>query len=305
MIIHWPVEAPPRPAAVIMANALIADSSGRRAALHARCVVVKLGTAVLAGEEDGLALGRVRAVVESLVALRRAGREVLLVSSGAVRLGAERLGMGEGVGPRATCRACAAVGQGRLMAWYAEACERLGVAAAQVLLTAEDFVVPHRALGLRATLVELRAFGVLPVINENDAVSGAGREPDGPGGPGRTGLGDNDRLSALIATAVGADLLLMLTDVAGLYTADPRGRAEARLIPVVRRVTPRMERGAGGPRLGRGGMRSKLEAARIATGAGCAVVVADGRHPGVIERVCAGEEVGTLFPPRHAGSRRA
>lgn len=288
-----------------MANALLPPGAGRRTALRARRIVVKLGTAVLTREDGDVAPERVYALVASLVALQRAGREVLLVTSGAVRLGAERLAASADPSLRLAAQACAAVGQHRLMACYAQACERLGVAAAQLLLTEEDLTRPARRQGLRATLMQLLALGVLPVINENDAVT-PGLGWRGRGRRGEAGFGDNDRLAALLATRIDADLLLILTDVAGFYTADPRGPAGARLIRVVRRVTPRMERAAGGPRLGRGGMRSKVEAARIATDSGCAVVVADGRDSGVIARVCAGEAVGTLFlPGRAAEARRA
>jgi glutamate 5-kinase len=235
-----------------MANAPMPFGAERRAALRARRIVVKLGTAVLTGEDGDVAPERVHALVASLVALQRVGREVLLVTSGAVRLGAERLAASADPSLRLAAQACAAVGQHRLMACYAQACERLGVAAAQLLLTGEDLARPARMLGLRATLTQLLELGVLPVINENDAVTperGWGRR----GRRGEAGFGDNDRLAALLATRIGADLLLILTDVAGLYTADPRDRAGARLIRVVRRVTPRMERSAGGPRVGRGG----------------------------------------------------
>jgi len=170
---------------------------------------------------------------------------------------------------------------------------RVVVKLGTALLAGEDLAQPARLASLRATrsLLEL---GVLPVLNENDVVATAPPE----GGERGARLGDNDHLAALVAVGVRADLLLILTDVAGLMTADPRLSRSGRLIPVVRRVTPRLERAAGGPRVGRGGMRSKLDAARIATRAGCAVVVADGRDPRVVERACAGEAVGTLLLPR-------
>ena len=277
-----------------MAHALLALVPGRSAAPQPRRVVVKLGTALLAGADDAARAERVRALVASVVALRRAGREVLVVCSGAVRMGAERLGHGGGPAGTTAARVCAAVGQARLMAAWTEACDRAGVAAAQLLLAGEDLAQPDRLATLRATLRSLLALGVVPVLNENDVVATA----PPVGGERGTRLGDNDRLAALLAVGVRADLLLILTDVAGLMTADPRRSRSGRLIPVVRRVTPRLERAAGGPRVGRGGMRAKLDAARIATRAGCAVVVADGRDPRVVERACAGEAVGTRFLPR-------
>ncbi|HXY68309.1 MAG TPA: glutamate 5-kinase [Gemmatimonadales bacterium] len=280
-----------------MAHALLALSTGRPAAPQARRVVVKLGTAVLAGAGGAARGDRVRALVASVAALRRAGREVLVVASGAVRTGAERLGIAGGPAGSAAARACAAVGQARLMAGWTEACERAGVVAAQLLVTGEDFAQPGRLASLRAALGILLEQGVLPVLNENDVVATSLADAGERG----TGLRDNDRLAALVAVGVRADLLLILTDVPGLLTADPHGPRPGRLIPVVKRLTPRLERAAGGPRVGRGGMRSKLEAARLATRAGCAVVVADGREDRVVERVCAGEAVGTLFVPRPPG----
>jgi glutamate 5-kinase len=284
-----------------MTHACLAAPTGRPLVHVARRVVVKVGTAVLAGAGGAVAPARVNAFVAALVALQQAGREVLLVSSGAVRLGVERLGLDGRPAEHAAARACAAVGQGRLMASYMQACEQLGVEAAQLLVTGADFAEP-RLSELRATLAALLACRVLPVINENDAVSARAGGPDAA--RRRDGFRDNDGLAGLLAARMGAGLLLILTDVPGLLTADPRAGSTARLIPLVRRVTARHERAAGGPRLGRGGMRSKLEAARTATDAGCAVVVADGRDPGVIGRVCGGEAVGTLFLPRPPAGRR-
>jgi glutamate 5-kinase len=270
---------------------------------RARRIVVKLGTAVLVREGGALALSRFYSFVEEIADLKRAGREVLLVSSGAVGLGVERLGMAQRPKSLPLKQACAAVGQGRLMSLYSDAFDRLGVTTAQILITEEDFSNRRRYLNLRSTIAKLLELGVLPVINENDTVSTAELESLSPASHRRVNFGDNDKLSAIVAAKIDADLLVILTDVEGLYTSDPRGPGGAELVPLVAAVTPEIEELAGaggGTRLGRGGMRTKLEAARTATQCGCATVVAGGRLPGVLGRLFAGEALGTVFLPQPA-----
>jgi glutamate 5-kinase len=262
---------------------------------RARRVVVKVGTAVLT--RDGrLAHARLYAFAESVAGMRRQGREVLIVSSGAVGLGAERLGLGPGPHALGVRQACAAVGQGRLMALWSEALERLGITAAQLLLTEADFSDRARYLNLRRTIGRLLSAGVVPVINENDTVSTAELRPIPQRSEARINFGDNDKLSALVASKVDADLLVLLTDVDGLYTADPRSPG-AELLPVVPVVTEEVEAGAGGPGLGRGGMRTKVMAARIAARSGCAAVIANGTRPDILDHILSGEPVGTLVLP--------
>ena len=275
-----------------------------RLVAEARRVVIKLGTAVLMKDGDGVAFSRFYSFVESIAALTKAGREVLVVSSGAVGLGAERLGIEGAPSSLELKQACAAVGQGRLMALYSDAFGKLGLTTAQVLLTDEDFSDPRRYRNLRHTLDRLLELGALPIINENDTVSTAELEPLDAGAQRPVNFGDNDRLSALVAARTEADLLLILTDVEGFYSADPAGPGAARLIPVVERITPELETIAGGPRQGRGGMRTKLEAAGIASRAGCATIIAGGRLPAIIDRIISGEELGTLFlaEPRAAAA---
>jgi len=267
---------------------------------RARRVVIKLGTAVLMREEGGLALGRFYSFIESISALKREGREVLLVSSGAVGLGAERLAI---EGPLASLplkQACAAIGQGKLMSLYSQGFEQFGLTAAQLLLTEEDFSTRRRYLNLRGTIAQLIELGAIPVINENDPVSTAELEPDESRSFRRVNFGDNDRLSALVASKVEADLLLVLTDVDGLYSGEP-GSADAALIPFVDHITPGIEALALAPSktkkasIGRGGIKTKIEAAKIATKSGCDTIIASGKISGVIDRVFAGEELGTLF----------
>ncbi len=280
-----------------------------RIAAETKRVVVKLGTAVLTREDGRVALSRLFAFVESMAELRRSGREVLLVSSGAIGLGAARLAVEADPRSLALKQACAAVGQGRLMALYADAFDRCGIVAAQVLLTESDLSSRDRYLNLRSAIGKLLELGVVPVINENDTVSTDELRPLAVGATAKSrnvNFGDNDKLSALIAAKTEADLLLMLTDVDALYTGDPRAQSQVHPIPVVEKVTPAIEQLGGDPGAGRGGMRTKLEAARIATHSGCAVIVANGKLPGVIDRIFTGEPLGTLFLPQPglSGKRR-
>ena len=284
----------------------------RRALAHARRVVIKLGTAVLIREEGGIAEDRFASFVEAVARLRKEGREVLLVSSGAVGLGFEQLRLPRRPHLLPLKQACAAVGQGRLMALYSQAFDGLGIHTAQVLLTEEDFSNRRRYLNLRSTLTKLLELNVVPIINENDTVSTAELEALDQGSLMKVNFGDNDKLSALVASKIEADLLVMLTDVEGLYTANPNDSSEARLVPVVEEITPEIEaladegRPPGGRKMGRGGMKTKIEAARIATRMGCAAVIAGGKLPDVIARIFAGEDLGTLFLPQTGlrGKRR-
>jgi glutamate 5-kinase len=276
---------------------------------ESRRVVIKLGTAVLMREDGEPALSRFYSFIEALADLKRAGREVLLVSSGAVGLGAQRLNVTRKPQLLPLKQACAAVGQGRLMALYSDGFERLGVTAAQVLLTEEDFSNRQRYLSLRGTLGKLLELGVLPIINENDTVATAELESNESSPHMRVNFGDNDKLSALVASKTEADLLVILTDVAGLYTAEPTSK-DAQLIPLVADITPEIDELARGAspssKVGRGGIRTKIEAARIAARSGCATVIAGGKLPSIIPRIFAGEEVGTLFLPQSGlpGKRR-
>jgi glutamate 5-kinase len=267
-------------------------------------VVLKLGTRVLTHDDGALAFSRLVSVAETAASLQRQGREVLIVSSGAIGLGRDTLRLVATPVEVDERQACAAVGQTRLMALYQEAFTRLGITCGQLLLTEPDFDDRERYLNLRAALQALLRHRVIPIINENDAVST--QELALTNGP-RPVFGDNDRLSALVATKLEADLLVLFTDVGGLYERDPRSDPGARLISRVDRaddvgdVTP-----GAGTAAGRGGMRSKVEAARIAARGGCHVVITSGREPERWPKVFAGEEVGTWFPARprpHARQR--
>lgn len=277
-------------------------AAARARVAAARRVVVKVGTNVVMRDDGAPALGRLYGLIEAVAGERRKGREMVVVSSGAVGLGAQRLGLSGKPKTLALKQACAAIGQGRLMSVWSEAFEKLGVVAAQVLLTEDDFASRGRYLALRATLEELISLGAVPVLNENDTVGTAELEAEA----GKV-FGDNDKLSALVAAKLGADLLVILSDVDGLHTANPAKSRGATRIPVVPEVTAEVRalaEGAGAR--GRGGMATKLDAAAVATASGAIAVVASGRRPGVLEEVLAGADVGTLFLPKRSlkGKRR-
>ena len=305
-----------------------APSEARKHLADAHRIVVKVGTHVVMHDGAELALGRIMEIVEGLARLRKAGREILLVSSGAVGMGMRVLGLKERPRSLGLRQACAAVGQGHLMSLYTDAFARFDVVAAQVLLTQEDLADRDRALNLRTTLMRLLELGAIPVLNENDSVSIAElvehrrasreRAQASPGGargggdgilPGPrdessgaaaeaapAGFGDNDGLSARVAVALDADLLVLLTNVGGLYTANPRVDPAATRIPELAAVDDgaraRADGVSGG---GTGGMASKLEAARLASAEGTAVLIAGGADARVIERALGGEDLGTLI----------
>lgn len=249
-------------------------------------VVLKLGTSVLTAGTDRLHRPRLVELMRAVAAVRAAGHEVVLVSSGAVLAGWEALGFPPRDRTLAEKQLLAAVGQGRLMHLYALMAELYSLNVAQVLLTADDFRDRTRYLNARTTLDSCLLRGVLPIINENDAVATS-----------EIRVGDNDTLSAFVANLVEADLLVILTDAPGLYTADPRSDPHATLIPVVERVTPEVWALAGGAgsHRGTGGMHTKIQAAEIATRAGTPVVVAPGDLPDGLPRIVSGEAIGTRF----------
>ena len=263
----------------------------------ARRIVIKLGTNVIIRDDGAAAVGLIHGVVESAINLRRAGKEVIFVSSGAIGLGVRRLSMNSSPTELAMKQACAAVGQSQLMSLYDSGFQHFDVATAQILLTEDDFLDAVRYSNLRATVETLLKLGVVPVINENDTVSTIELERPGQrtSANGDRVFGDNDKLSALVMTKVDADLLILLSDVDGLYTEHPSGPG-AELIGEVNEITPQLISGAGTANgRGRGGMLTKVEAARMVMEAGKIAVIASGRIPGVIDRVCSGEQHGTVF----------
>lgn len=261
-----------------------------------RRIVIKIGTALVSRPDGKLALGRLGSLVEQLHELRDAKIEVVLVSSGAVGLGAERLGFEQRPTSVVDRQACAAAGQGALIAMYDGLLHGLGHIAAQVLLTEDDFLHREQYLNVHATLERLLALGAIPVINENDTVSTAEIAM-------RTGdvFGDNDRLSALVAAGIDADLLVMLTDVDAVYTLPPDEPGAQRIAV----YDPSVEVTFGGlSNGGRGGMSSKIAAAQIAARCGTRVIIGSGREPAILGRLVAGSSEGTHFHAQAGASKR-
>ncbi|HVJ09413.1 MAG TPA: glutamate 5-kinase [Acidisarcina sp.] len=277
------------------------SESGTRArqrVASAQRIVIKLGTNVIMRDDGAAAVGLLYGLVESVVNIRRDGKEVLLVSSGAIAIGARHLGLRASAAQLAVKQACAAVGQSRLMALYEEAFGHFDITTAQVLLTEDDFLDPVRYSNLRATLDTLLKLGVLPIVNENDTVSTLELDRPSQASSAHRVFGDNDKLSALVMTKVEADLLILLSDVNGLYTGHP-SEADAEFVAEVDDFTPELVSFAKeGNGRGRGGMTTKIEAARIVSEHGRVAVIANGRTPGILESVCAGENVGTVFAPQ-------
>ena len=260
-----------------------------------RRIVVKLGTNVIMRPDGKVALGLLCGLVEGIAALRAQNYDVLVVSSGAIGLGVERLGLPSRPSDLAQMQACAAVGQSRLMALYDDAFDRLGCRIAQVLLTEDDFRDPVRHDNLRGTLDSLLHLGVIPIVNENDTVSTMELERPAESQHRERIFGDNDKLSALLMKHINADLLVLLSDVDGLYDRNP-SEPDARILPQISTIDDSvLSLAHGGNGRGRGGMLSKLESARIVLEAGKQVIIANGRTPQVLERIVAGEAVGTRF----------
>jgi glutamate 5-kinase len=250
-------------------------------------IVVKVGTSVLTGGGPRLDRAHMVDLARQCAELQRTGHDVVLCTSGAIAAGRERLGLYGGVPTVHFKQMLAAVGQSRLMLMWESLFEIYGVNVGQMLLTRADVADRGRFLNARDTLQALLEHRIVPIINENDAVATT-----------EIKVGDNDNLSALAALLAEADLLIMLTDLEGLYTADPRSDPDATLIPEVRTIDDELRSMAGGSvsGLGVGGMNTKLQAADVARRAGADVVIASGRAANVIVRLAGGESVGTRFP---------
>lgn len=252
-------------------------------------LVVKLGTGVLTDSRKQPDFLQLVQLVAQIAEQRRAGREVVLVSSGAVGAGMGVLGLARRPAKLDQLQACAAIGQSRLMALYGDLFEKFGLHVAQVLLTHADLADHHRHLNARNALLTLLDRGVVPIINENDVVSVEELK-----------FGDNDRLSALVAALLPADLLVILTSVEGVVAH--YGQPHAHVLPTIERLDPEILRWATGTSspTAVGGMITKIEAARIAMRSGLPLVIASGRKRDVLARILAGEEEGTLFRPSPA-----
>jgi glutamate 5-kinase len=256
-------------------------------------IVVKVGTSTLAHSGGRLNIRRVEQLCKVLSDLKNAGHEIVLVSSGAIGMGVGKLGLAGRPADMPGKQAAAAVGQCELMYTYDKLFSEYSHTVAQILLTAEDIQDSRRSVHVHDTLERLLLWGALPVINENDAVA-----TDEIGI--QTTIGENDTLSAVVAKLVGAELLILLSDIDGLYTADPRVDADATLIPEVTEITPQLQQLAGGAGsgLGSGGMATKLRAAGIVMDAGIDMVIANGEDPALLYDLFEGKSVGTRFVGR-------
>ncbi len=267
--------------------------------VKAKRVVVKLGTNVLRNDEGYVSLPRIYSFIEDMAALVRAGKEVILITSGAVGLGKKRLNLQDTQGT-ALKQACAAIGQGKLMSLYETGFEAYGLIAAQILLIEDDFSVRERYLSLRTTLNKLLELGAIPVINQNDTVSTRNVSLRDGVEDMQVCFSDNDKLSALVASELDADLLIILSDIDGLYSDNPKTNKDAKLIKCVEKVDDAILALASGiSNGGRGGMETKLKAARQVTRFGGKVLIANGKEPYVIRRIFEGEDLGTMFLPEN------
>jgi len=262
---------------------------GDIAVAKAKRIVIKVGTSTLTDDNHRLAPDKVEKLASEIVELRRRGKEVILVSSGAIGAGIGKLNLKQRPRDIKLLQATAAVGQSILMSTYDRYFSAYGQTIAQLLLTHADFLSRQRYLNLRNTLLTLLKSGVIPIVNENDTTA-----------VDEIKVGDNDNLSALVASNLEADLLIILTDTDGLFTRDPRRSKRAELIPVVRDITPEIERIAhrGEKTSSVGGMRTKIEAAKLAMNAGIPVIIANGAEENILLRIVEGEPVGTRFLPR-------
>jgi len=249
-------------------------------------IVIKVGTSTLTHATGNMNIRRVEKLCRTLSDIKNAGHEVILVSSGAVGMGVGKLSLKERPTDIPSKQAVAAVGQCELMYTYDRAFSEHNHVVAQILLSAEDVEAEERRRNFHNTIFRLLELGALPIINENDTVATE-----------ELTIGDNDTLSAIVAVSAGADLLVLLSDIDGLYTADPRTHADARLLPEVHGISPEIIALAGGKgsELGTGGMATKLKAAQIANAAGLDMIIANGADPEILYRIVDGEPTGTRF----------
>ena len=249
-------------------------------------IVIKVGTSTLTHSTGKLNIRRVELLCKVMSDLKNAGHELVLVSSGAIAMGIGKMNLTRKPADIPSKQALAAIGQCELMYIYDKLFSEYHHTVAQVLLTGSDVEDPHRRLNFQNTMGRLLEMGALPVINENDTVATA-----------EIAVGDNDTLGAIVATNIRADLLVLMSDIEGLYTADPRHDPQAELIPLVEAITPDILALAGGTdnELGTGGMVTKLRAAGMCMDAGCDMIITNGTRPNDLYRIADGEDVGTRF----------
>ena len=263
--------------------------SFREALKKAKRIVVKVGTSTITYANGKRNFSQIDRLARELSDLQNQGKEMILVSSGAVAVGVDRLGLPAKPSTIPGKQACAAVGQGVLMHTYEKLFADYGQIVAQVLITRTEAIDRHRYTNCRNTFMTLLQQGVIPIVNENDVVA-----------LDELKIGDNDNMSALVAGIVDADLVIMLSDIDGLYTANPATHPEATLVHTVQEITPEIEASAGGvgSSRGTGGMATKIQAAKAATNSGIQLVIASGTEKNAIPRILQGEEIGTLFVSR-------
>ncbi|MCD8024690.1 MAG: glutamate 5-kinase, partial [Candidatus Gastranaerophilales bacterium] len=254
-------------------------------------IVFKFGTNILKNEDGDISLSRLYSFIEDISRLYKEGREILIVTSGAVGLGAKKLGLKT---PESLVdkQAAASIGQPMLIGIYQEGFDRFGIKISQILLTEDDFSNRKRYLSLRSTLSKLLECGIIPVINQNDVILPSELE--------HVSFSDNDKLSALVASKLDADLLVMVSDIDGLFDKNPKEYSDAKLIPVVQKVTSKIEKLASGASIGgRGGMITKLNAAKVVTNSGSCAMIVNGLKMGIIRKIFTEENAGTLFLPNN------
>lgn len=269
----------------------------RQQFIEAKRIVIKLGTNILRNADGNVSLPRVFSFIEDISGLVKSGKEVIVITSGAVGLGKKRLGLDDTTGT-ALKQACAAIGQGKLMSIYEEGFDTYGVVSAQILLTEDDFSIRTRYLSLRTTLNKLLELGTVPIINQNDTVTTIEIAPEMA--DMQVCFSDNDKLSALVASELDADLLVILSDIDGLFDSNPKENPDAKIIHEVDGVTDDILALAQGVSSGgRGGMATKLEAARMVTRFGGKMLIANGTVPYILKKIFSGEELGTMFLPQN------
>jgi glutamate 5-kinase len=262
---------------------------------QANRIIIKFGTNILTNEHGDVSLPRIYSFIEDISNLKKSGKEIILVSSGAVGLGKKKLGI-QFTDTDGLKQACAAIGQGKLMSIYETAFDEYNLIVAQILLTEDDFSQRKRYLSLRTTLNKLLELNVIPIINQNDTVSTI--ELDELYCSLQVCFSDNDKLSALVASELDADLLVILSDINGLFDSNPKTNPDAKIIPLVENVTQEvLNLGDSASAGGRGGMKTKLEAARLVTRSGGTVLIANGKEPSIINTIFLGENIGTVFLP--------
>lgn len=257
--------------------------------LENKRVIIKLGTSTLAHSTGRLNIRNIRHICRILSDLKNAGNEVILVSSGAIGMGVGKLGLSEKPSDIPTKQAAAAIGQCELMYTYDKLFAEYSHTVGQILLTGSDVKNEERFTNFKNTINRLLELSVIPIINENDTIA-----------TDEIVIGDNDTLAAIVAVSINADLLVLLSDIDGLYTADPHKDKNGKLIEVIDEITPDIIAlgGGEGSSLGTGGMSTKIKAAQIATEAGCDLIIANGQHPELLYDLADGKPIGSLFKAR-------